>query len=314
MNKFLTPFIVLLLAACSSENKQAADYKIAYNVYEDTAADNYDIYIMDMDGNNKKNITNHPGVEWVYYAYKDRIFFISDRDTCKRCYFLYEMDADGNNVRKVSDLQLEDSWMSSRNQGEELVVTGRIGNEIRSQIFLLNTKDGTYKQITRDTAARYNDPLFLPDGKQIVLRYKSDKRNRDQKTELWLMHDDGTGLHQLTTFPATDTTAPWHAYHAGPPRWNNKEKFITYQSFRDSAYHLFKVTPDGKGQDRLTSNLYNEGWHDWSADGNWLVFEVFDRKLSIFDVFLMNWKTGELKRLTDSWKYEQAPVFVEVRN
>lgn len=313
MGRIIGMLILAGIFSCSDPAGNDAVYKIAYNVYEDTAADNYDIYIMDMDGSNKKNITNHPGVEWVYYAYRDRIFFISDRDTCTRCYFLYEMDANGNNVKKISELQLEDSWMSSRNNGEELVVTGRIGKEIRNQLFILNTKNGTYKQITNDTAARFNDPLFLQDGKQTVLRYKSDKRNRDMKTELWLMNDDGTGLKQLTTYPASDTTAPWYAYHAGPPRWNSKEQFITYQSMQDSAYHLYKVTPEGKGQDRLTTNEMNEGWHDWTPDGNWLVYEVFDYKQSIFDVFLMNWKSKKVKRLTDSWKFEQAPVFVEVK-
>lgn len=299
--------------SCSQDHQKQISYKIAYNVLEDTAADNYDIYIMDMNGDNKKNITNTPGVEWVYYAYKDKIFFISDRDTCTRCYFLYEMDADGNNVKKISDLQLEDSWMSSRNNGEELVVTGRIGKDTRSQIFLLKTQDGSYRQITNDTAARYNDPLFLPDEKQIVLRYKPDKRNRDQRTELYLMNDDGTGLKQLTTYPVTDTTAPWHAYHAGPPRWSPAEKCITYQSLQDSACHLYKITADGKSQGRLTNNEQIEGWNDWSSDGNWLVFETFDREQSIFDVYLMNWKTKQLRRLTDHWKYEQVPVFVEVK-
>jgi TolB protein len=305
--------ITLLYVACSSENEKPVSYKIAYNVWEDTATDNYEIYVMDMDGSNRKNISNHPGLEWVYYAYKDKIFFISDRDTCARCYFLYEMDADGNNVRKISDLQLEDSWMSSRKDGAELVVTGRIGKDILGQIFILNTKDGSYKQITNDTVARYNDPLFLPDERQIVLRYKSDKRNRDMKTELFLMNDDGTGLKQLTTYPASDSTAPWFAYHAGPPRWNTKEQFITYQSLQDSGYHLFKVTMDGKGQDRLTKNEMNEGWHDWSPDGKWLAIERFDREQKIFDIYLMNWESKEIIRLTDSWKFEQAPVFVEVK-
>lgn len=313
MKKLIIPAIAIVFASCNSENTKEVSYKIAYNVQEDTAIDNYDIYIMDMDGNNKKNISNTPGIEWVYYAYKDTIFFISDRDTCSRCYFLYEMNADGNHVKKISDLQLEDSWMSSRNDGSEIIVTGRIGKDVRSQLFIVNTKSGKYKQITNDTSARYNDPLFLPDGKQVVLRYKSEKRNRDMKTELFLMNDDGKGLKQLTTYPASDTTAPWHAYHAGPPQWNPMENYISYQSFQDSIYHLFAITPDGKKQWKLTENQLSEGWHSWSSDGKWLAIEMFDKKQTKFNIYLMNWKTKEMKQLTDSWKFEQAPVFVETK-
>ena len=91
---------------------------------------------MNFDGSGKKNITNYEDVAWTYNAYKNRLFFISDRDTCYRCFFLYECNADGNNLKKVSNLQLEDSWMSSRNNGEEMIVADRIGKLVRFQFFI----------------------------------------------------------------------------------------------------------------------------------------------------------------------------------
>ena len=111
MMKIIFQFLFFIpLFSFSQTNK----YKIVYNVFEDREKDNYDIYTMNMDGSGKKNITNTPGVECVYHAYQDKVYYISDIDTCHRCYFLYEMDADGNNKRKVTDLQLEDSWMGGR--------------------------------------------------------------------------------------------------------------------------------------------------------------------------------------------------------
>ncbi|MGD9900516.1 MAG: TolB family protein, partial [Calditrichaceae bacterium] len=102
---FLFSVFLFTVSGCQSEKK----YKIAYNVAYDIEKDDYEIFIMDMDGRNKKNISNREGVDWVYYAWKDKIFFISDRDTIHRTYFLYVMDADGKNVRKISNLQLRDS-------------------------------------------------------------------------------------------------------------------------------------------------------------------------------------------------------------
>jgi TolB protein len=43
--------------------------------------DNYEIYSMNMDGTGRKNITSTPGVEWVYYAYKDKVYYVSDKDS-----------------------------------------------------------------------------------------------------------------------------------------------------------------------------------------------------------------------------------------
>jgi hypothetical protein len=72
------PFLLVLVVAvsCSTSNKKTFDlndYRIAYNVYYDTANGNYEIFSMKADGSDKKNISNSPGIDWVYYAYKDKI-------------------------------------------------------------------------------------------------------------------------------------------------------------------------------------------------------------------------------------------------
>lgn len=305
--------VVAGLIGCSTQRTALppANWRIAYNVLVSSETDDYDVFVMQPDGSDKQNITHHPDVAWTYYAWKDRLFFISDRDTCRRCYFLYETDAAGRDPRKVTDLQLEDSWMSSRHDGRELVVTGRLGQAVRMQLFLVDTQTGAYRQLTRDTAAMYRDPLFSPDGKQIVYAYKPDRRDRSKHEELYSMNADGSSPRQLTHYPAQDTTAKWYQYHAGPPRWNRKENFISYQSFQRGKYSLFAITPDGNRQWKLLDNEFNEGWHDWSPDGRWLFVETFDTAQTQFHIHRIDRKTGVLLRLTDTEKlYQQAPVII----
>jgi TolB protein len=311
MTRTLT--LIMIMCFVQPVSAQKNTLRIVYNVFEDTAKDNYDIYSMNIDGTDQKNITNTPGVEWVYYTYKDRVFFISDRDTCHRCYFLYEMDADGNKVKRLSDLQLEDSWMSSRNNASEMIVLGRVG-KIRAQLFLINLKTGTYHQITNDTVSTKRDPLFLPGGNEIVLAYRPDRNlRRTVPDELWKMNLDGTNKFRLTHFPKEDTTTEWFRYHAGPPQWNNKYKFISYLSRQKRENQVYAVTPDGRKQWQITSGDMSSGWHSWSPDGDWLVMDRSSHDERGYDIYLMNYKTRETKRLTDSWKTEQAPVFVEIK-
>ena len=61
-----------------------------------------------------------------------------------------------------------------------------------------------------------------------------------------------------------------------------------------------------------SGNEMESGYHDWTPDGKWLTIDMspLTGKRG-FDIYLMNSKTKKLTRLTDSWKYEQAPVFVE---
>ena len=81
--------------------------------------------------------------------------------------------------------------MDFRNNAKEIIITGRIGKEIRHQLFIINAETGAFQQITNDTAARYGDPAFSPDGKQIAFTYRKNKRDRTQNEELYLMNVDG---------------------------------------------------------------------------------------------------------------------------
>jgi TolB protein len=296
-----------------NQMKLPENYMIAYNVNaKDSTTDNYEIMIMNANGTNKKNLTQHKDVAWTYYAYQDRLFFVSDRDTCYRCYFLYEMNSSGENIKKVTELQLEDSWMSSRNKGKEMVVTGRIGKDVRFQLFMINLADGSFKQITKDTSARYGDPCFSPDGKQIVYSYKKEKRNRNTHEELFLMNSDGTGIRQLTTYPEDNPSSKEYGYRAGAARWHPTENFISYVSKQDGKHSKFAISPDGKKQWKLIDNPESEGWHDWSSDGKWLVYNHSDIEESQFHISIMNWKTKQQKQLTENqFTAQQSPVFVE---
>ncbi len=303
---------LLLIAILSMA--QTSNYKIVYNVLEDREKDNYEIYSMNMDGTDKKNITNTPGVEWVYYAYGNKVYYISDADTCHRCYFLYEMDADGNNKRKISELQLEDSWMGSRNNGTEMIVTGRIG-KLRQQLFIVNIKTGTYQQLSNDTVSYKTDPVFSPNGKQIVLRYRPDRKLRQTVfDELWLLDDQAKPIRQLTNFPKADSTTPWYEYHAGPPQWNRKHNFISFMSRQNKQTQIYAVNIDGTKQWQLTSGELSSGWHAWSDDGEWLVMDKSTHEGKNFDIYLLHYPTGKITRLTDDIKTEQAPVLVRKGN
>lgn len=315
----LIPVLIVALVSCRSKQSQVKDgverksYTIAYNILiPDSARGNWEIMNMNSDGSRKKNITNNPDVAWTYHAYKDRLFFISDRDTCYRCYFLYECDENGMKVKKVSDLQLEDSWMSTRNNGEEMIVSGRVGSSIRFQLFVINTTNGTYQQISSDTAALYRDPCFSPDGKRIVFSYKKSRRDRASHEELFLMNEEGSELTQLTHYPEDNISAKEFGYRAGAARWHPTENFISYVSKQDGRHSIFAVTPDGKKQWKLIDNPDSEGWHDWSSDGKWIAINNSDNQEKQFHITLMNWETKEKKQLTDTtYKSQLGPVFIE---
>ena len=300
--------LTLLLSCNSKEDTSQHELGLVYNVLRDVDIDNFEVYSMNLDGSDKKNITDLYPVD--YYSYKDTLYFVSDRGACKRCYFLYKSNFKGENVQKVSELELADSWMSTRKDGAEIIVKPKLITE--NTFYILDQKGNIINRL--ETGLPYAaDPLFVNDGKQLVFRGgKTVGKNIDGfEEELYIMDDDGQNRKQLTHYPEKDTTAGKYGYRAGAPKLHPTENFITYQSKQNGKYSLYAVSLDGSKTWKLTENTENEGWHDWSPDGKWLAIELFDDEQSQFHIGLMNWETKEMKILTDdTFKYQQAPNFI----
>jgi TolB protein len=285
------------------------EYAIIYNVLIDNESDNYDVFSMNIDGSEKKNISNIPGVEWSYISDKDKVLFVSDKDSCNRCFGLYEANYLGNHLSKITDIALADSWMSIAPNGDLIITPSR---KIDSAFYIINRKGDLLDRI--ETGLPYSsDPLFVNEGQQIVFRGGQTKSKLIEgfNEELYIIDKDGRNRRQLTHYPISDTTASKFAYKAGTPKLHPKEKYISYQSMQDGKYSLYALSTDGAQQWKLTDNPQNEGWHDWSPDGNWLAIELFDDDQTQFHIGLMNWQTKEMTILTDtSYQYQQCPNFV----
>ena len=283
--------------------KEEYDLKIAYNVLEDSENNNYEVYIMDLEGTGATNLTNWKGVDWVYYAFDNYIYFVSDRDTSHRNYFLYEMLVTGDSIRKIYDQKVFDSWISSRKKGKEFIVTTEV-DFVRSFV-IINRFGKEIKKVFGTNDYQINDPCFSPDGNWIVFR--SHQTGID---ELWIMDENGDHQRQLTQYPRDDTSNS-HFYHAGPPNWIPQGNFISFISHQNNNYSIFSIDPDGSNLTQVTDDQFNEGWHHWSPQGAWLVFDGANLKNENFDIYLMKRDGSAQKRLTNSPKYEQAPVFVK---
>jgi TolB protein len=306
------------LISCGGNNKSGEEtnkvnqpeYAIAYNVLYNDPTDNYEVFTMNLDGSQKQNITNLSGVEWTYYSFKDKLYFISDKDTCHRCFFLYATNFKGENPKQISNMQLADSWMSSRKNGQEFIV--KPSPKIDSAFHIIDI-NGKLIQRLETGLPSSSDPLFVNGGKQVAFRggTKKSKRIEGYKEEIYLINLDGSRLKKLTNYPESDTTAPWYAYKAGPPHLHPTENFISYASYQNGKYSLYAISLDGKKQWKLTNNELWEVYHEWSPDGNWLVMDVSNPEETHYDIGLLNWKTKEMKILTDTlFHYQQSPNFV----
>ena len=299
-------FILNFFNNCSRYNNPELaklPFKIAYNVMVDEETSDYDIFTMNLDGSEKKNISNTAGVDWVYYSTNQKIYFISDRDTIAHVFFLYQMDLDGKNVKRMTKFPVENSWITSRKNGTEFIVSSS-KDSARYELYLIDANGNELKRLTNNEYYD-NDPCFSPDGKQIVFRSR-----RPKVDELWIMDENGNNLKQLTSYPTDDPSPGTFQYHAGPPFWEPNRNVITFMSYHNYNYDIYEIKPDGSDLKLLISGPFDEGWHSWSSDGKYLAYDGTNRKGN-YDIYLVQYGTQKIFRLTDDEQFEQAPVFVD---
>lgn len=282
--------------------------KIVYNAVIDKTCGTYEIFTMNLDGTDKQNISNWKGADWAYATFEDKIYFVSDRDTSSRLWFLYEMDVNGNYVRKVYNERLEDSYVGINSTGKKMIIKP-IRKE-RNIFLIIDIAGGKVIDSLKLPLAGVADPIYFNGDKQIVFRGSKAKKEPE---ELFIMNSDGTNIKQLTEYPKNDTTAKWYETHSGTPVWNGKEGMLTYFSKQNSNHSIYSIKPDGTNSGKLTDDTFNEGWHTWTPDGNFLVYDGSDLEDKNFDIYLKDMHGGFVKRLTTDSIVEQAPLFIQFK-
>ena len=125
---------------------------------------NYEIYMMNPDGSEQVNLTQHPATDLqaAWSPTGEQILFVSDRGGTRD---LYLMDADGGNVRRVFKGKIEagraePTWSPDSKQFAYQCVDW---NFIKFGLYL-----GTFGEEDAEFIAKYGYPAWSPDGSEIA--------------------------------------------------------------------------------------------------------------------------------------------------
>jgi Tol biopolymer transport system component len=175
-----------------------------------------DIWVMDADGGNPRNLTDHDagGATPAWSPDGQQIAFTSKRH---HNVDIYVMDRDGANLTRLTNHRAKDGMPDWSPDGQQIAFTSvRKGNP---DIYVINA-DGTNPINLTNHPAEDSNPSWSPDGTRIA--FDSD---RDGNLEIYVMAADGANPINLTNNPAWDSGPSW-----GPVRTLNvspKRKLTT---------------------------------------------------------------------------------------
>ena len=278
---------------------------------------NDEIYVMDDDGKNQRNLTNHPDSDYSPSWSPDgtRIVFMSDRDGPVPkggglpTFEIYVMDADGGNQQRLTNHPRHDGNPAWSPDGKRIAFTSDRDGHVHaihgwptSEIYVMDANGGNQQGLTNNL----NDdrqPAWSPDGKRIVFSAERDGHFIADfvNFEIYLMDANGGNQQRLTENRKND----WF------PSWSPDGERIAFSSDRKGDFVNFEIylmDADGGNQQRLTENRVDDESPSWSPDGKRIAF--WSDRDGNAEIYVMDADGGNPQNLTNNPHADVSPEWL----
>ena len=263
----------------------------------------HDIFVMDVNGKNQRNLTNHPDKDHSPSWSPDgkRIVFTSERDENKE---IYVMDADGSHPRRLTENDNFDQSPSWSPDGKRIAfMSDRDGDFAHFDIFVMDADGGNQQNITNNPFDD-RDPSWSPDGERIAFSSQRDGHFRSRfgiTSEIYVMAADGGNQHRLTENLKND----WD------PSWSPDGERIAFASDRKGDFVNFEIyvmDADGGNQHRLTENRHTDSSPSWSPDSEHITFSSL--RDGNREIYVMEADGGNQQNLTNNPSDDRSPSWL----
>jgi TolB protein len=209
-----------------------------------------------------------------------KIAFVSRRDGRSH---IYVMRADGTGVRRLSDSGADDGSPTWSPDGR------RIAFAREAELFVIPTRGGTARRISRGVAGEALDPAWSPEGRLIAYDYRPPGYSI---REIWVVGVDGRRARQVTRLREVSTR----------PAWSPDGRRIAFQSNAEGGHvEIYSIGLDRSGLRRETRSTVDTFDPDWSPNGREIAFSSNGAIWAID-------RSGHERKLS-SGKNDAAPVW-----
>ncbi|MCX5849765.1 MAG: Tol-Pal system beta propeller repeat protein TolB [Deltaproteobacteria bacterium] len=241
-----------------------------------------DIYSINYDGSELKNITNHQSIIMTPRWSPDGNFlaFTSFKGGRPEIYIRNLKNGTERKVASFDGLNLCGSF--SPDSKKLLLTLSKEGNE---EIYVLETDTLNLKRLTNNYSIDVS-PAWSPDGKKIAF-----VSNRAGSPQIYTMDADGNNVKRIT----------YEGNYNTSPSWSPRGNRIAYEGLTNDRYQIFSIDAEGNNSTQLTSDASNNESPSWSPSGRQIVY--VSRKSSNSKINIIN-SNGSNPRVLNENSYK----------
>lgn len=194
-------------------------------MFVDRGAGDREIYVMNADGSEQKNLSRNPSEDYEpsWSSDSSKIAFTSKRDGF---YTIYVIDAVGGEATRITERGTEPVWSPLGNKPVFANYGGQ-GETLSIELYSINADASDLKMITTPPTGA-ETPRWSPDASKIVFERWTNRIFGGGKN-LFVIDADGKNQRRLTAASSKD----------GHPSWSPDGSKIVFHSNRDGNFELY---------------------------------------------------------------------------
>lgn len=255
--------ILLGLTCCQPNAEKPADKLLSQTAaFVSNRNGNLDIYIMDMETDSVRQLTNSALTEYglVWAPDGKKLYYTTYNKNVRQ---IFTIDMDGKNSRAITSDTGYYSLVDVSPDGQLVLVNSNI-THAAGELFLMNSDGKLVAQITNNTLFEAG-ASFSPDGNEIAVSIQiipGTDDNHAGRAAIFLYGLDGKPKRQLTASAGFD----------GLPDFSPDGMKIAYHSCYKERCSIFIINLDGTGEENLSKSDLDCRWPRWSPDQQWIYY------------------------------------------